>query len=81
MSFRSASTPPAPATVTIFNTPLHRARAVNSTAFYGRFVPKGRLNLIAGVRWERIEGYLPAQTTPSSRFLDGSCSRVCRSTA
>jgi hypothetical protein len=69
VSFRSTPVP-TPTTVTIFNTPLHQARAVTSTAFYGQdSFTKGRLNLIAGVRWERIEGYLPAQTTPSSRFF------------
>jgi Carboxypeptidase regulatory-like domain/TonB-dependent Receptor Plug Domain len=70
VSFRSASTPAAATTVTIFNTPLHQVRAVNSTAFYGQdSFTKGRLNVIAGIRWERIEGYLPAQTTPTSRFF------------
>jgi hypothetical protein len=69
VTYRSLPTP-APATVTIFNTPLHQVRAVTTTAFYGQdSFTKGRLNLTGGIRWERIEGYLPAQTTPSSRFF------------
>jgi Carboxypeptidase regulatory-like domain/TonB-dependent Receptor Plug Domain len=71
VSFRSLPGPgPTPTTVTVFSTPLHQARAVTSTAFYGQdSFTKGRLNVIGGIRWERIEGYLPAQTTPSSRFF------------
>jgi hypothetical protein len=69
LAFRSLPAP-TPTTVTIFNTPLHQARAVMSTAFYGQdSFTKGRLNVIGGIRWERIEGYLPAQTTPDSRFF------------
>ena len=69
VSFRSLPTA-TPTTVTIFNTPLHQERAVMSTAFYGQdSFTRGRLNVIGGIRWERIEGYLPAQTTPSSRFF------------
>jgi Carboxypeptidase regulatory-like domain/TonB-dependent Receptor Plug Domain len=71
VSFRSLPGPgPTPTTVTIFNSPLHQERAVMSTAFYGQdSFTKGRLNVIGGVRWERVEGYLPAQSTPSSRFF------------
>jgi len=69
VSFRSTPTA-TPTTVTIFNTPLHQERAVMSTAFYGQdSFTRGRLNVIGGIRWERIEGYLPAQTTGASRFF------------
>src|SRR5262245_61318728 len=69
VTFRSLPTPAAQ-TVTVFNTPLHQERAVMSTAFYGQdSFTRGRLNVIGGIRWERIEGYLPPQTTPSSRFF------------
>jgi hypothetical protein len=69
LTFRSTPVPAAN-TVTIFNTPLHQKRAVMTTAFYGQdSVTVGRLNVIGGIRWERVEGYLPAQTTPSSRFF------------
>jgi hypothetical protein len=72
LTFRSLPTAAAN-TVTIFNTPLHQERAVMSTAFYGQdSYTFGRLNVIGGIRWERVEGYLPAQTTEASRFfLDG----------
>jgi hypothetical protein len=67
--FRSLPTPTA-STVTIFNTPLHQTRAVMTTAFYGQdSYTFGRLNVIGGIRWERVEGYLPAQVTPESRFF------------
>ena len=59
-----------PTTVTIFNTPLHQERAVMSTALYGQdSFTTGRLNVTGGIRWERIEGYLPAQTTNASQFF------------
>jgi hypothetical protein len=69
LAFRSTPTR-TPTTVTIFNTPLHQERAVMSTAFYGQdSYTVGRLNLIGGIRWERVEGYLPAQSTGASRFF------------
>ena len=69
VTFRSAPTP-ASTTVTIFNTPLHQERAVMSTALYGQdSYSRGRVNITGGIRWERIEGYLPAQTTGTSRFF------------
>jgi hypothetical protein len=69
LTFRSQPTPTA-ATVQIFNTPLHQERAVMSTALYGQdSYSIGRLNLTGGIRWERVEGYLPAQTGPSSRYF------------
>ena len=69
VTFRSQPAPAA-STVTIFNTPLHQKRAVMSTALYGQdSYTRGRLNVIGGIRWERVEGYLPAQVTPASRFF------------
>jgi len=67
--FRSQPTPTA-STVQIFNSPLHQERAVMTTALYGQdSYSIGRLNVIGGIRWERLEGYLPAQTTPASRYF------------
>jgi hypothetical protein len=61
---------PRAATVQIFNTPLQVKRAVMSTAFYVQdSYSIGRLTVVGGVRWERIEGYLPAQDAPESRFF------------
>jgi hypothetical protein len=69
LAFASSPTPSA-ATVQIFNTPLHQERAVMSTALYAQDAYSiGRLTVIGGIRWERIEGYLPAQQAPQSRFF------------
>src|SRR5436190_1440444 len=63
---------PVPVSVQIFNSPLHQERAVMTTALYGQdSYTIGRLNLVGGLRWERVEGYLPAQTTPDSQFFPG----------
>jgi len=57
-------------TVQIFNSPLHVERAVMTTALYGQDAYSiGRLTVFGGVRWERIEGFLPAQTTPASKYF------------
>ena len=41
-----------------------------NTALYGQdSYSIGRLTVIGGVRWERVEGYLPAQTHPSSQYF------------
>ncbi|MEO6237092.1 MAG: TonB-dependent receptor [Vicinamibacterales bacterium] len=69
LTFRSQPTPTA-ATVQIFNSPLHQKRAVMTSAFYGQdSYSYKRLNVIGGIRWERVEGYLPAQTTGASRYF------------
>ena len=61
---------PAPVSVQIFNSPLHQKRAVMTTALYGQDAyTVGRLNLVGGLRWERVEGYLPEQTTPDSTYF------------
>lgn len=71
LTFTSEPTPRA-ASVQIFNTPLHQERAVMSTALYLQDAYTiRRLTLIGGIRWERIEGYLPAQQAPESRFFPG----------
>lgn len=69
----NATQPPGPAQVTIFNSPLHVKRAANTTAFYGQdSYSIDRLTLTAGVRWERVVGYLPAQQDePSQYFPEG----------
>ena len=59
-----------PSQVTVFNTPLFVKRAVNNTAIYGQdSYSIGRLNLIGGLRWERVNGSIPAQTHPSSTYF------------
>jgi hypothetical protein len=66
----TAATAPCPGNVTISNHPLEIRRAVNNTAIYGQdSFAIGRLNLIAGIRWERVEGFLPEQTKPASEYF------------
>lgn len=66
----SASQPAGPGNVTIFNSPLEVKRAVTKTAFYAQdSYAIGRLNLIGGVRYERVEGYVPKQTHESSQYF------------
>ena len=56
--------------VTIFNSPFTVKRAVMNTAFYAQdSYSIGRLTAIAGIRWERVEGYIPVQTRPSSYYF------------
>jgi hypothetical protein len=57
----------APVRVTLFNSPNLVKRAVNTTALYGQdSYSYKRLTVIGGVRWERIEGFLPAQAHDAS---------------
>ena len=74
LTFRSqagnANQPAGPGNVTIFNTPIHLERALANTAIYGQdSYSIGRLTLIAGVRWERVEGSIPPQTHESSEYF------------
>ena len=66
----NANQPPGPGNVTIFNSPLTTKSAVMNTAIYGQdSFAIGRLTLIAGIRWERVEGYIPEQFHPSSDYF------------
>ena len=74
LTFRSqagtAAQPAGPGTVQIFNTPTVVERALNSTAIYGQdSYSIGRLTVIGGVRWERVEGSIPPQTHESSEYF------------
>lgn len=57
-------------TVTLFNSPTHTVSTINSLALFAQdsFSYK-RLTLVGGVRWERVEGFLPAQASPASRYF------------
>jgi hypothetical protein len=70
-SFATSATQPAgPVQVTIFNSPIFVKRAVVNTAAYVQdSYSVGRLTAIAGIRWERVEGYLPEQVHPSSSYF------------
>lgn len=56
--------------VTLFATPFFTNTAVDVTALYVQdsYAVK-RLTLTGGVRWERLEGYLPEQSSPPSRWF------------
>lgn len=56
--------------VTLFATPFFSKTAVDVTALYlqDSYAVK-RLTLTGGLRWERLEGYLPAQGSPGSRWF------------
>jgi hypothetical protein len=57
-------------TVQLFNSPTHTVATNNSLAFYAQdSYSWNRLTLVGGLRWERIEGFLPEQTSPASRYF------------
>jgi hypothetical protein len=56
--------------VTLFATPFFTKTAVDVTALYAQdSYSIQRLTVTGGVRWERLEGYLPEQSSPSSRWF------------
>lgn len=53
-----------------YATPFYSKTAVDVTAIYAQDSYSVRnLTLTGGVRWERLEGYLPEQASPASRFF------------
>jgi hypothetical protein len=72
-SLPSGSTPAGPQTVEIFNTPSLIKRAVNQTSLYAQdSYSVGRLTVIGGIRWERVEGIIPEQERlPNQYFPPG----------
>jgi hypothetical protein len=56
--------------VTFFGSPFFTKTAVDVTALYFQdsYAIK-RLTLTGGLRWERLEGYLPEQASPPSRWF------------
>ena len=56
--------------VTLHATPFFSKTAVNVTALYAQdSYSVKNLTVTAGVRWESLEGYLPEQASPASRFF------------
>jgi hypothetical protein len=56
--------------VTLFATPVFSRTAVDVLALYAQdSVSWKRLTVTAGVRWEHLNGYLPEQSSPTSRFF------------
>jgi hypothetical protein len=57
--------------VTLFGTPFKDASATDVTSLFVQdSYSIDRLTLIGGLRWERLEGYLPEQSSPPSRFAE-----------
>jgi hypothetical protein len=56
--------------VTLFGTPFYSKTAVDVFSLYAQdsYAIK-RLTVTGGLRWERLEGYLPEQSSPPSRFF------------
>jgi hypothetical protein len=56
--------------VTLYGTPLNDSSVVDVTALYAQdsYAIK-RLTIVAGVRWERVEGYLPKQSSPPAQYF------------
>ncbi len=56
--------------VTLFATPVYSRTAVDVLALYAQdSVSWKRLTVTAGVRWEHLNGFLPEQSSPTSRFF------------
>ena len=56
--------------VTLFNSPVNSKATVDVTALFVQdSYQVGRMTLTGGIRWERVEGYLPEQSSPASRWF------------
>ncbi len=56
--------------VTLYATPFYTKTAVDVTALYFQdSMAYKRLTVTAGLRWEHLNGYLPAQSSPASAFF------------
>jgi hypothetical protein len=74
LTYRSAPSatgaPAGPVSVQLFNTPLHQKRAVMNTALYLQdSYSYKRMTAVGGLRWERVEGWLPEQTDPTGQYF------------
>jgi hypothetical protein len=55
---------------TLYGTPFYSKSAVDVTAIYAQdSYSVKNLTLTGGIRWEHLEGYLPEQESPASRFF------------
>ena len=56
--------------VTLYGTPFYTKTAIDVLALYAQdSVAWKRLTVTAGLRWEHLNGYLPEQASPPSRFF------------
>ena len=73
-SLPQGTTPAGAQQVTFYSTPLESKTAVNTTTLYAQdSYSIRRLTVIGGVRFERVEGWIPPQQDPPSQwFPDGT---------
>jgi hypothetical protein len=70
LELRYSSTTGRAGDVTLFATPFFTKTAVDVTALYAQnSYSINRLTVTGGVRWERLEGYLPEQSSPASQWF------------
>src|SRR5262249_31899857 len=68
-TYTSASGTFAPLNVTLYSTPQNDATALNVLALFAQeSYSLRRVTITGGVRFEQLEGYLPEQSSPDSRF-------------
>src|SRR5262249_28646147 len=68
-TYTSASGVFVPQNVTLYATPQNDATALNVLAVFAQdSISVKRLTIIAGLRFEQLEGYLPTQSSPASPF-------------
>jgi len=68
-TFYNSTLTPRSVSVEIYATPLIDLSALDVLAIFGQeSYSVKRLTLTAGLRWERLEGYLPEQSSPASVF-------------
>jgi hypothetical protein len=68
-TYTTASGSFVPVNVTLYATPQNDATALNVLALFAQdSYSVKRLTIVGGVRFEQLEGYLPAQSSPPSRF-------------
>ena len=68
-TYTSASGSFVPQNVTLFATPQNDATALNVLALFAQdSYSVKRMTLVGGIRFEQLEGYLPSQSSPASRF-------------
>ena len=69
LTYTSAGGGFTPVNVTMYATPQNDARALNVLALFAQdSYSVKRLTITAGLRFEQLEGYLPAQSSPPSPF-------------
>src|SRR5262249_38557927 len=72
-TYTSASGAFVPVNVTMFATPQNDATAVNVLALFAQdSYSIRRMTFIGGLRYEQLEGYLPSQSSPASRFASAN---------